>query len=68
MLSYSRNNFPDAKYEAFKAAKVGATFSGYQPSQLIKNYRRFKDHLCPLSFHIRPIDGDRVGPRNVGDF
>jgi hypothetical protein len=29
------------------ATNINKVFSGYQPCQLVKNHRRFRDHLCP---------------------
>jgi hypothetical protein len=39
------------KCEAFTVDKIDKIFSGYQPCQLVKHYRRFKD-----------LNGDRDGP------
>jgi hypothetical protein len=33
--------------EALTVAKVNKIFSGSQPCQLVKNYGRFRYHLCP---------------------
>jgi hypothetical protein len=51
-------------------------FSGYRPHWLVKSYRRFGDYLCPHHKDLMagpditsdPCDGNRDGPRNVGNF
>jgi amino acid transporter len=35
------------RFVDFTAAEVDQIFSGYQPGQLVQNYRRYRDHLCP---------------------
>jgi hypothetical protein len=32
---------------AFMVTNISKIFSGYKPCQLVKNHRRFRDHLCP---------------------
>jgi hypothetical protein len=34
------------RFEAFKAAKVDKTVSGFHPHRLVNNYRHFMDHVC----------------------
>lgn len=43
--------------EAFIAAKVNKNFSGYQPCQMVKNYRHFKNHLYPYYLMSDSYDG-----------
>jgi len=33
--------------KVYTSSKINKIPSGYQPRQLVKNYRRFRDHLCP---------------------
>jgi hypothetical protein len=36
----------DVRSEASTASKADKIFSGYQPCQLVKNFRRFREHVC----------------------
>jgi hypothetical protein len=49
--------------KAFMATNFNKMFSGYQLCHLIKNYRRFGNHLCPhhQGYDIRNDNGVRVG-------
>jgi hypothetical protein len=48
--------------EYFAAAKVNKIFSGYQPRQMVRNVRRFRDRLCHHQDVISPDseDGDTL--------
>jgi hypothetical protein len=35
----------DVRSEAFTASEVDKIFSGSQPCQLVKNFRRFREHV-----------------------
>jgi hypothetical protein len=36
----------DVRFEAFTVSEVDKIFSGYQPYQLVKNFRYFREHIC----------------------
>jgi hypothetical protein len=52
-------NTSDVRSEAFKVVKGDKIFWGYQPCQLVKNYRRQTTD---------PEDGDRDGTWSVSNF
>jgi hypothetical protein len=47
------------KIQGFRGGQVHKIVSGYQPDQLVKNYRRFRNHLCP---HKTLIFGTEIVP------
>jgi hypothetical protein len=66
----SGSAIPAFRHHVTLHSKVDKTFSGYQQCQLFKNHLRLSDHLCSHHQGVTsgPDDGDRDGPRNVGEF